>query len=62
MSKPLRPSEQMIEKICIECNKPVMVSLKVIRLKWGKNDWRHKECYLKRTKRNRNNNLEGILW
>jgi len=45
-----RPSEQYVEHTCVECNKPVMVQLKYIKTKWGKKDWRHKDCYIKTRK------------
>lgn len=60
--KPLRPSEAYVDKTCVICGKPMQVRMKYVKLKWGKNDWRHKECYLKHKKFNRMESFDDVLW
>lgn len=62
MNKTLRPSDESVEKICVDCLKPVMVPLKTLKLKWGKQDWRHRMCYLKHRKYNKLENFDEFAW
>lgn len=50
MEKPVPIKDQFVEKTCTICGLAMQVALKTVKIKWGKSDWKHRDCWIHKRK------------